>query len=154
MSILEGLTTQVLQARYADIGQLKWSVKENLEWLLNTRRVTDDVPLGLKEINRSLAVYGLPDFAQFNPGSEIDRARICEMLKTTIELFEPRLDNVKVMVAEENTEQSNDSAKKPKLKETVTFQITALLKVEPLPEQVRFDTLLQLHSGTYRVEEK
>jgi type VI secretion system protein ImpF len=32
------------------------------------------------------------------------------------------------------------------------FQIEALLKMDPAPEQVLFDTLLQLNSGEYQVK--
>ena len=32
------------------------------------------------------------------------------------------------------------------------FQIEALLKMDPAPEQVLFDTVLQLNSGEYQVK--
>jgi len=33
------------------------------------------------------------------------------------------------------------------------FQIEALLKMDPAPEQILFDTVLQLNSGEYKVKD-
>src|SRR6266542_5705646 len=56
------ITREPIASHSKSLRQLKQSVKRDLEWLLNTRQVAGGLPPGLKEINRSVAAYGLPDF--------------------------------------------------------------------------------------------
>lgn len=129
--------------RFQDLGDLKRSVARDLEALLNTRReALDDLPVEFTEVNRSLLVYGLPDFTSFNLlGSQRDRLR--RAIESTISTFEPRLDRLRVTV--ENPK-ANDRA--------LRFKVEGLLKIEPAPEPVAFDTVLHLTTQEYRVQEQ
>ena len=55
--------------------QLKASLRRDLEWLLNTRRIVDPPPESLVELNRSVYLYGLPDFSSYSLAAPKDRGR-------------------------------------------------------------------------------
>jgi type VI secretion system protein ImpF len=121
---------------------LKASLRRDLEWLLNTRRVVDPPPESLVEVNRSVYNYGLPDFSSYSLNSPKDRNRLLRALEVTIAIFEPRLAGVKVTAVETPTPGSR----------SLRFQIEGLLLKDPAPEQVSFDTVLQLANGEYQVK--
>lgn len=130
-------------SRQQNLRELKEAVKRDLEWLLNTRQMVGGVPAELKEVNHSVAVYGLPDFTNANIKSEVDKTMMRRAIETAISVFEPRLEDVIVMIAERRPNEL-----------TMRFRIDARLKVEPAPEPVTFDTTLQLDSGQYSVREE
>jgi type VI secretion system protein ImpF len=126
-------------SRAESLRLLKSSLRRDLEWLLNTRRVPSPAP-SLRELNRSVWAYGLPDFSAYTLSSATDRARLLHDLESAIRTFEPRLDAVAVVPLDEE-----------RYAHAVRFRIEALLLVEPAPEQVSFDTVLELSSGEYQV---
>lgn len=120
------------------------AVRRDLEWLLNTRRIAEPVPEGLKEVERSVYCYGLPDFSQLNlqPGrSEGDQARLAGIIARVIELFEPRILDVRVTVDSRLGSTQN-----------VRFQVSGRLKMKPRPEPVFYQTTLDVTLGEYAVE--
>src|ERR1700732_293728 len=116
---------------------LKRAVRRDLEWLLNTRRISDLPDEGLKEVNRSGYVYGLPDLSALTMATAADRNRLVRQILDTIKLFEPRLTNVRLVMVE-----TPDAAKKD-----VRLRIEAMLRMDPVPEPVSFDTVIELQSG-------
>ncbi len=128
--------------RSQSVRQLKASLRRDLEWLLNTRRNPDEVPETYEELFRSLYNYGLPDVTSMGLSSPRDRQRLLRMVEQTIEIFEPRLTGTRVRAVE-------NSASGPRI---LRFQIEALLKMDPAPEQILFDTVLQLNSGEYQIK--
>lgn len=131
--------------RQQSVRNLKASLRRDLEWLLNTRRNPDEVPDAYRELSRSLYNYGLPDVTSLSLNSPKDRVRLLRALEATISMFEPRLDQIKVTAVETATSNIN-------LTRVLRFQIEGLLKMDPAPEQVSFDTVLQLISGEYQVK--
>jgi len=128
--------------RSQSVRQLKASLRRDLEWLLNTRRNRDEAPETYEELSRSLYNYGLPDVTSMSLNAPRDRQRLLRLIEQTIEIFEPRLRQVRV--------RSLDSATAgPRI---LRFQIEGLLKMDPAPEQILFDTVLQLNSGEYQVK--
>lgn len=122
------------------------AVRRDLEWLLNTRRIALPLPEGLKEVDRSVYTYGLPDFTQLNlhPGrSEGDQKRLKELIKATIVLFEPRILNADVNVIVGNRSDPLQN---------VRFQVSGKLKMKPRPEPIFYDTTLNVTTGDYSVE--
>ena len=122
--------------------QLKAALRRDLESLLNTRRVVEPPPEALTEVTRSLYNYGLPDFSSYSLSSPKDRGRLLRALEVSIALFEPRLAGVKVTAVDAPTAGSR----------VLRFQIEGLLLKDPAPEQVSFDTVLQLANGEYQVK--
>jgi type VI secretion system protein ImpF len=125
-------------SRSQSVRLLKNSVHRDLEWLLNTRRIADAPDEGLKEVNRSAYVYGLPDLSAVSVGSSGDRNRLVRQILATINMFEPRLANVRVVLVE-----VPDSGKKD-----VRMRIEAMLRMDPVPEPISFDTVIELKSGS------
>jgi len=129
--------------RSQSVRQLKDSLRRDLEWLLNTRRNPEEAPETYQELSRSLYNYGLPDVTSMALNSPRDRQRLIREIERTIEIFEPRLDGARVRALEDNTSSG------PRI---LRFQIEALLKMDPAPEQILFDTVLQLNTGEYQVK--
>lgn len=127
--------------RAQSMKELKDSVRRDLEWLLNTRRPPIEPPESARELWQSVYCYGLPDTTGLSLRSTDDRKRLATVVELAIAAFEPRLTHVKVSVP----------ATAPATR-VVRFQIEAMLRTEPAPERVYFDTKLELASGEYAVE--
>jgi len=134
-------SVEAIPTRTQSVRQMKDSLRRDLEWLLNTRRIAVPPDESLKEVNRSLYVYGLPDFTAFSLNSPKDQAKLVRFLQGTVKLFEPRLANVRIVPLEGVTGKTR----------TLRFRIEGLLIMDPAPEHVSFDTVLELTSGEYEV---
>ncbi|HTJ29072.1 MAG TPA: type VI secretion system baseplate subunit TssE [Acidobacteriaceae bacterium] len=124
-------------SRSQSVRVLKAAVRRDLEWLLNTRRIVDPPDEALKEINRSVYVYGLQDMSTLTMAANGDRNRLVRQITMTINLFEPRLANVRIVLVE-----TPDASKKD-----VRLRIEAMLRMDPTPEPISFDTVIELKSG-------
>ncbi len=123
------------------LRQFKASLKRDLEWLLNTRQTPLPAPEEFQESWRSVFNYGLPDIAAMGVHSSSDRNRLLWMIETAVRLYEPRIANVRVVL---DTVPGSDRS--------LHFRIEGLMRVDPAPEQVSFDTVLELTSGEYEVK--
>ena len=133
-------TRRVRETPYT-LQELKRSVSRDIEALLNTRReLLEELPPEFQEVSYSVLTYGLPDFTSMSLNSHKDRKVIRREIETTLGLFEPRLRAIKVTV---------EGPKK--LEHALHFRIDAMLLVEPNPEAVSFDAMLQLSTATYSV---
>ena len=127
-------------SRSKSLRALKQSVRRDLEWLLNTRQLAGGLPEELKETNDSVAMFGLPDFTSLSMDSGDDHKYMKREIEEAVRRFEQRLEGVVVSV--EPAEPTD---------RMLRFRIDARLKIDPAPEPVTFDTLLQLGSGEYEV---
>lgn len=124
------------------IALLRRSVRRDIEALLNARRRWRSWPQGYRELAQSPLGYGISDFASgaFNDPEQRDRLR--GEIEQTIRRFEPRLAQVRVVLTDaDNT-----------LDATLRLRVEALLRVEPAPEPIAFDTVVD--STTAEVEVK
>ena len=121
--------------------ELKRALRRDLEWLLNTRRIAQLAPEGFTELPRSVYHYGLPDITSLAAESVAARDWLRRQVEETILLFEPRLSGVRVTIATEDKEGRRE----------LRFVIDGLLRMEPSPEQVVFDTVLEVTSATFEV---
>ena len=128
--------------RAQSVRELKSAVRRDLESLLNTRRVADEPEESLREVNRSCYVYGLPDFTGAGLAAPRERARLVRSLQATVKLFEPRLAQVQVVPLE--THKLNTH--------TLRFRIEGMLLMNPAPEHVSFDTVLDITSSEYKIK--
>ncbi len=124
-------------SRSQSVRLLKSAVRRDLEWLLNSRRICDPPDEGLKEVNRSAYTYGLPDLSTLTMAATGDRNKLVRQILATINMFEPRLANVRLVLIE-----TPDSAKKD-----VRLRVEAMLRMDPVPEPISFDTVIELKSG-------
>lgn len=135
------LATEAPASRPKSLRQLKLAVRRDLEWLLNTRQVVTGIPEDLKETTHSLASYGLPDFTSYSIKSPAERNKVRRALENAISIFEPRLADVIVSI---DPLRENERV--------IKFRVDARLKVDPVPEPITFDTVLQLGTGKYIVQ--
>ncbi len=147
VSVLDRLTdlepnvpadTQV--SRLQSMRQLKAALKRDLEWLLNTRRTPEEAGTE-SQVHHSLFHYGLPDMSGISINSIQDQNRMLWMLESAVATFEPRIEGARVVMEPVSQGQR-----------IMRFQIQGLLRVDPAPERVTFDTTLELTSGEYAVK--
>lgn len=126
------------------VERLKNNLLRDLEALLNTRESGSPATAPFVELEKSIYNYGLPDFASMSADSTATPARLLKAIEREIELFEPRLTDVRISRAPE-ADGSKGSSRDLK------FVIEATLRLDPDPERVRFDTVLEMHSGRFTV---
>jgi|SRR5579875_432453 type VI secretion system protein ImpF len=124
-------------SRSQSVRMLRAAVRRDLEWLLNTRRIADPPDEDLKEATRSVYAYGLPDLSTLTMEAAGDRNRILRQITAAIATFEPRLANVRLSLVERPDASRN----------AVRLRIEAMLRMDPAPEPISFDTVIELKSG-------
>lgn len=126
---------------HEQIRALKQSVGRDLEALLNTRQERiGELPEGYTEAEHSIVAYGLPDFSSLDLSSPADCSKVRRAIEKAIERFEPRLDKVSVFMDDpKNVDRG------------LHFRIEGVLQVEPTPEPVTFDAVLQPATQEYDV---
>jgi type VI secretion system protein ImpF len=129
--------------RAESLRQFRMSVKRDLEWLLNTTRMPIEIPEPCGELYRSLLFYGLPDLSSMPVQNAGDQKRLLRALEAAIELFEPRLARARVTSTEPFR----------KAQQAITFHVEAVLMVDPAPERIAFDTVLEISKGAYSVKD-
>jgi type VI secretion system protein ImpF len=138
------VTREPVPDRFQTLSQLRRSVTRDLDALLNSRQeALDELPSDFEEVGRSLLIYGLPDFTALGPRSANDRNRVRRALETAIATFEPRLERVRVTLQPGREHE-----------QTLRFHIDAMLRVEPAPEPITFDAVLQLNTQQYTVHRR
>jgi type VI secretion system protein ImpF len=131
---------EAMMTRAQSVRLLRESVRRDLEWLLNTRRIREEATDPKAELTHSLYNYGLPDITHFTLSSSRDQAKLGWMLETTVAIFEPRLRNAKVYM---------EPVERGSLK--LKFRVDGLLVMDPAPERISFDTFYDLTSQNYNV---
>ena len=84
--------------------------------------------------------YGVPDFTVFSARSFDDRVRLAELLRRTIETFEPRLIDVSVSLEP-----------MPGNELSLLGYIEAKMLTDLVPEPVSFETALDMKEGKVEV---
>lgn len=129
--------------RAESLRQFRDAVKRDLEWLMNTIRIPLEIPETYGEINNSVLCYGLPDLSSLTIQNAADEFRLQRELEGSLKNFEPRLAQVRVA--------SIQPFKRSR--QSVTFRVEAMLLIEPAPERIAFDTVLEISKGAYSVKE-
>ena len=150
LSILDRLTddepavrTEAPITREKSLRMMRVAVQRDLEALLNTIRIAGKAPETYTELRDSLWLYGLPDINSISLQNQQDEERLLRSLERAIQQFEPRLSRVRVT--------SYDRILKSR--QVVEFHVEAMLMIEPAPERIAFDTILEIGKGSYRVKE-
>jgi len=118
------------------------AVQADIEWLLNTRRSIVPVPEAYRELLHSVHEFGLPDVTGIAVNTPQGRTMLREMIQDALERFEPRLESPVVRIGDV------DVLSTP----MVRFQVEAILRMDPSPEHVVFDTVLEVSRGEYAVQ--
>lgn len=133
--------SEVPFTRAQSLRELKLNLKRDLEWLLNTRKTIEPSPDSARETVRSVYHYGFADISSKSVLSTRDHSDLLRDMEAAIAIFEPRLKRAKVRMEQV---QGRDRVLK--------FVIEGLLCMDPAPEPVRFDTVLELGKGEYEVK--
>jgi len=133
--------SEVPFTRAQSLRELKLALKRDLEWLLNTRKTIEPSPDSARETVRSVFHYGFADISSKSVLSSRDQIELVRDMEASIAIFEPRLKRAKVRM-----EQVEGSSRMLK------FVIEGLLCMDPAPEPVRFDTVLELGKGEYEIK--
>ena len=127
--------------RSQSVRFFKEAIKRDLEWLLNTRQPSllqlDTWPAA----KASVINYGLPDITSLGLLSPSDHNTLRLAILTCLRNFEPRLTDVHVKL-------EGSDVKDRRLR----FHIDGNLRLDPAPEEIAFDTVLELTSGEYKVK--
>ena len=113
-------------------------IRADVADLLNSRRYASEIPREFQHVALSMMSYGLPDLMSFSIHSSTQQEELRRTIERTIELFEPRLTNVKVSLVEINMDQLS-----------ARYRISARIAIHPRPE-FSFDTVLR--SDIHRLE--
>jgi type VI secretion system protein ImpF len=123
------------------VRALKASLMRDIDWLLNTRRIADTAPASLAELRQSVYHYGLPDVTSLSADSTETKRLLMRQVEECLRQFEPRLTSVRVSEAESGA----GSARQ------LRFVVEGILQLDPVPEPVVFDTVLDSSSGRFNV---
>lgn len=115
------------------LEQLHSAVRRDLEAVLNARRRRVPLPALLPELSSSLLNYGIPDPASGAYAVPELRGALAGEIEATIRRFEPRLTKVSVALVDETDD----------LSRTLRLKVDAVLRADPVPEPVSFETLLE-----------
>ena len=135
------VSQEPMASRSRGLRQLKETVRRDIEWLLNTREYVGEIPPDLKEVQHSLAVYGLPDFTSTSTKDPNNQERLRRAIEEEIVLFEPRLEAVTVTLV-----QGADKER------AMHFRIDGQLRVDPVSEPVTFDTVFDTSSTHFTLK--
>jgi type VI secretion system protein ImpF len=127
----------------AALAQLKQSLRRDLEALLNTRRRPGRLGSDLADLARSPLRYGIPDFTAINMAAQERQVAFGRALETVIKDFEPRLGNVSVTLL---------AADRGHLDRTMRFRVEAVIRIDPVPEPIVFESVLDPISRVFTVK--
>jgi type VI secretion system protein ImpF len=136
MTVEEWPSTRSQSVRF-----FKEALRRDLEWLLNTRQPPLPILASYPAAKASVINYGLPDITSLGLLSAADHKALRAAIEVCIRNFEPRLTGVRV------TLESSDTVDR-----RLRFHIEGNMKLDPAPEEIAFDTVLELTSGEYKVK--
>lgn len=117
------------------------ALKRDLEWLLNTRQPPVPEMADYAAARATVINYGLPDISSLGFNNATDHRALRIAIEACLRNYEPRLIDVRV------TLEGSDSVDR-----RLRFHIEGNMKLDPAPEEIAFDTVLELTSGEYKVK--
>lgn len=117
-------------------------VRRDLEDLLNTRQGRNDVPPCYEELCNSLAVYGLNNIDTVDISSKEELLHLLDDIKSTIQRFEPRLENIGVSITK------NEDEKQERSPFVLHLRIDADMRIGTYISSVVFNTMIQKSGAT------
>jgi type VI secretion system protein ImpF len=136
MAVEEWPATRSQSLRY-----FKEALKRDLEWLLNTRQPPLPELADYPMARASVINFGLPDITSLGLSSASDHGRLRRAIEICLRNFEPRLMDIRVTLEGSDTTDRR-----------LRFHIEGNMKLDPAPEEISFDTVLELTSGEYKVK--
>jgi type VI secretion system protein ImpF len=116
---------------------LRQAVRRDMEALLNARRRRVPLPAALAELPVSALGYGVPDPTAGSFTEDERREALAAEVEAAVRRFEPRLTNIRVTLAKSPRERAEP------LDRTLRLRVEAVLRSDPVPEQISFETQLR-----------
>lgn len=126
------LVDRLLDVDRPTVAAFRDGLRRDLEELLNTDRRVIGWAADLTELDTSLVNFGVMCLSTVNLSTEQRRAQVVEEIGDIIRQWEPRLVNMRVS-AVPNVDSSDRSLR---------MRIEAEILIEPSPEPMVFDTLI------------
>jgi len=114
------------------IGEVRASIRRDLEQLLNTRRRCIGWPEDLEELDSSIFGYGLPDLLAMDMAAEADRFTFMKTVEAIIKTHDRRFREVYTHLLKNSDENDN----------TLRFRIEAVVQLSAASEQIVFDSVV------------
>jgi type VI secretion system protein ImpF len=114
------------------VSGVRDAVRRDLEALLKARHPWCSVPDRYPVLRLSPLGYGLADFTAGAFNDPRQREKLRAEIEAAIRRFEPRLSRIQVQLFDDPSP----------LKATLALRIDALLRMDPAPEPVSFDTMI------------
>lgn len=139
VTLLDRLMPNDDQQTSLSVQELRESVATDLEDLLNSRMAKlkaemSDFPL----TRQSVLQFGIIDFVGLSTANPLDRDRICQSIAASVAAHEPRLNQVRVEMLQD---EQNMGA--------LNLSIQAILNIYPVFEPVVFDAMLKPSTQQY-----
>ena len=116
------------------------SVRRDLEWLLNSRRVKDDRLERYPQLQNSVFCYGIPDLNSEDPSRTHDKDELLRNIEDAIARFDRRLRDVTIEFGS------------PVLgSHLLHFHIAGVVMMDPVPAEVAFQSSLDPTNGKCKV---
>lgn len=136
------------QSGYIGLDDLKRSIIEQLNYVLNTRTAPSlaDHTAGAGAA-RSLTVldYGIPDFSAWSVGDTSKMRMLVRSIEQAVATFEPRLRAVRAELVGANSSS---------LEQGVQIRLSGQLHVEPLTDNVKLYLVLSGKYGTVSIYDR
>lgn len=126
------------------LDTLRAAVRRDLEALLNARRRRWPLPVTTPELQTSPLGYGIPDATSGSYALPERREGLALEVERIIRRFEPRLLSVRVQLRESGNE----------LDRTLRLKVDAVLRTDPIPEPISFETVIEAVSHEVIVTER
>lgn len=116
------------------------SVRRDLEWLFNTRRVKDDRLEHFPQLQNSVFCYGIPDLNSEDPSRTHDKDELLHNMEDAVACFDRRLRDLTIEFGS------------PVLgSHLLHFQIAGVVMMDPVPAEVAFQSSLDPTNGQCKV---
>jgi type VI secretion system protein ImpF len=116
------------------------SVRRDLEWLFNSRRVKDDRLTRYPELQTSVFCYGIPDLNSEDPSRTHDKDELLHNMEDAVARFDQRLRDVNI---EFGTQVLGSHL--------LHFHISGVVMMDPVPAEVAFQSSLDPINGECKV---
>ena len=117
------------------------SLKRDLEWLFNTRRTFDGRMERYPQLSTSVYAYGLPDITSADITSVRDQKKLVAIMHRSLEVFDRRLKDIEI-----DLEPLRAGSR------GLRFKINCILLMDPAPEEILIDTVLDAGNSKYEVK--
>lgn len=116
------------------------SVRRDLEWLFNSRRVKDDRLERYPQLRSSIFCYGIPDLNSEDPTRTRDKDELLHNMEDAVARFDRRLRDLTI-----------EFGSAVLGSHLLHFQIAGVVMMDPVPAEVAFQSSLDPTNGECKV---